>query len=181
MGDRSYFQVHVYDCPEDQREAARLVIADYVTAAAEDHVLDLTEAYTEEEVSCGSADELAPRLEEAAPGCSFVLWEDPTYVWLGSIRARTPALGSFAADCDAHGHPVFTLSEVMAVLKSDQVTACDDPDNSDGMLLKGVPAALARAFGDPWLEDWRAHAGSENADGDTLIAGAVYGPDGHEA
>lgn len=157
MGDRTYFQVHVYDCPEDQREAARLVIADYVTAAAEDHVLDLTEAYTEEEVSCGGADELAPRLEQAAPGCSFVLWEDPTYVWLGSIRAYTPALGSFAADCDASGQPVFTLSEVMAVLQSDQVTACNDPDDSDGMLLKEVPAALARAFGDPWLEHRRAH------------------------
>ena len=181
MGDRTYFQVHVYDCPEDQREAARLVIADYVTAAAEDHVLDLTEGYTEEEISCGSADELAPRLEEAAPQCSFVLWEDPKYEWLGSIRAYTPALGSFAADCDASGQPVFTLSEVLAMLQSDQVTAYNDPDDSDGMLFKGFPAALARAFGDPWLEDWRAHTDGEDVDGDTVIAGAVYGPDGYEA
>jgi hypothetical protein len=156
MGDRTYFQVHIYDCPEDQREAARRVIADYVTAADEDDVLHLTEGYTEDEVSCGSADELAPRLEQAAPGCSFVLWEDPKYEWLGSIRAYTPALGSFAADCDASGQPVFTLSEVLAVLKSDQVTACNDPDDSDGTLLKEVPAALARVFGDPWLKGWRA-------------------------
>ena len=54
----------------------------------------------------GSASDIAGELIAAAPGVSFVLWEDPAYQWLGTLEAHAPGLGDYSAECDSDGRCV---------------------------------------------------------------------------
>jgi Protein of unknown function (DUF3145) len=141
MSDRTNFQVYVYECPEDQREAAAAAITD-IYDPDEGSTDDLAEGITVYEARVGTADEVAAKLREAAPGASFYLWEDPCYEWLGDMYAYTPELGIFTAACDSYGEPVFKLSEVVVVVRE----------------AKGMLPVIQRKMGAPWREDWAAHS-----------------------
>jgi hypothetical protein len=152
MGDRTSMQVYVYDCPEDQRAGVLAILTeDYQLdgewgAAGREVFLRLDIPYTADEISVGSADQIAAELIEAAPGCSFALWEDPKYQWLGSVNVYTPALGLFSAECDANGQPVYTAREI-----TDMITKAGDVDQA------GLIAAIQRTTGGAWFADWDAH------------------------
>ena len=132
------------------REAAAAHVASLPGASDDRYSVDevaditLTERYADSEMSCGSADEHADNLIAAAPGCSFVLWEDPKYEWLGSVEAYTPELGRFTAECDANGTPVLTPEAIKAMIDK----AAD---------LDALREAMARATGAAWFADWRDH------------------------
>ena len=148
MSDRTAFACYIYACPEDQQAGALSVLTegyglDLNWGMSEGEGLSLTEAYTAEEISCGSADFIAKELIEAAPGCSFVLWEDPKYEWLGSLNAYTPELGHFTAECDANGRPVYTAAEITSM-----IAAAGDVDRA------GLIAHIERATGGAWFADW---------------------------
>lgn len=148
MGDRTSLQVYVYACPPDQAAAVLGVLAEYqldVDWGTEEagKGLRLDVPYTAHEIS-GAADEIAPKLIEAAPGCSFWLWEDPKYDWLGSMHAHTPGLGSFTAECNAEGEPVYTRDQIMEFFTAD--VALDDlQDHIERKLTGGL-----------WHDDWKA-------------------------
>lgn len=162
MSDRTGFRAYVYDCPEDQREAALTVLAedyalgvDWTDQPAGD--LDLTSAYTADEITCGSAQEIAKALREAAPGASFILWEDPKYEWLGDLYAHTPALGEFTAECAESGEPVLNREQVTKVIND----AAKDAPGTPGGMLRVIRDAINRAMGGPWFDDWHAHTQAE--------------------
>lgn len=167
MSDRTNLQAYVYDCPEDQRTAAHDVLAgDYGLGLDWDarkpgsgagDELNMTEAYTDDQMRVGSAREVAEALREAAPGASFVLWEDPAYEWLGDVFAYTPKLGMFSAPCDANAVPMFT-GEQMRKLVSE--ATADVGASAGGIMLRKIREAIDLATGAPWFADWAAH--SEN-------------------
>lgn len=133
MGDTTNLQCRIYACPPEQVRAV-------LTALAEYHLNDdwmsfdqmpmsalvLGRPNVSNEVSCGSADELAGTLMETAPGASFELWEDPKYEWLGSLWRYTPDLGAFSAECDADGNPQYDANWIMGRLeKGEAITPAD--------------------------------------------------------
>jgi len=146
MSDRTNLQCYIYACPDDQKQAAADALSEmqlnWGCADATPRELVLNQPYTEDQARCGSAEELAAELREAAPGASFVLWEDPAYEWLGSLQAYTPELGEFAGECDADGQVVAVLAGILAEI---------DKVAGDAAAIR---AALHRAMGGPWFDDW---------------------------
>ncbi|WP_347956138.1 DUF3145 family protein [Gordonia aichiensis] len=138
MGDRTPLQLQIVACPTAQAAAVLEIIDAYnlvLDADGDgDHgVLRLGEKYVDAEARCGSAEEVASRLHEAAPDASWECWEDPKYEWLGNLYQFTPELGLFTAECDGEGQPRFTASEVR------QFT---------NMAAAGQDVDLARALGE---------------------------------
>lgn len=121
MGDRTSFQITIYDCPAEQAGAVLDALDNHNIGVdwgspLNTQVLFLGESYNEHEASCGTSDEMARELMAEAPGASWELWEDPKYEWLGAVWRYTPELGSFTADCDANGTPYFSSTAVWEML-----------------------------------------------------------------
>jgi hypothetical protein len=146
MTDRAPFEVHVYACPDDQRPAARQVMADLCLMAgwgAEDDggQLSLEFAYCAEEMATETVPDICRALREAAPGASFVMWGSPdAFGNLGALFA--PSLGLFTGDCDRAGEVICSYARLREVLAS--VAGRADPDS-----------AIATTMGEPWAEDYR--------------------------
>lgn len=122
MSDRTALQVVLYDCPLERVDEVLDLLQEFglesddgePSAETEPHSVVLGARYSNLEISCGSADEMAARL----PGdVIWSLWEDPRYEWLGSLHYNHPDLGEFAAECDAAGRALFTAWEVVQILK----------------------------------------------------------------
>lgn len=149
MSDRAAVQLHVYDCPDDQRAAlfAAIEAADLgedwgsLASATDRNAEPLAfwpTQYTAEEMSCGIVEELANELIAAAPGATFDVWQDPKYEWLGNGVTYAPDLGRFAYECGSAGAPIFTGEEVLHVYRR-------------------KPSTLARYVGEPWQERLAEH------------------------
>lgn len=122
MSDRTYAQVIIYDCPEDQRAAALAVIretlGEYINEDPDpdgDRVV-IGDRYGDDQCSGDLSEDIAARLIDEAPGAFFRTWTDPAYEWLGSLVIYQPGLGRFDANCDADGTPCFRSDEVEAML-----------------------------------------------------------------
>jgi len=98
--------------------------------------------FNQEEISCGYVtgdyDGVIRTLE--AWGCSFAMWEDPKFEWLGSLHMFTPALGCFGSECDADGNTVLSPVKVRALVAAHK----DDPAT--------LGPALLQEIGQPWLD-----------------------------
>lgn len=156
MGDTTTFQAYVYHCPADQVDAALAELEAYDLqvnwgSRKTPGRLELAEPYTSHDIGVGAASDIASALIEEAPGCCFVLWEDPKYEWLGSLYAYTPELGLFSAACDAGGQPVLTRSEIAQLIAdaSEGLSA-----RQGGTMLRQITEALGAATGEPWFADW---------------------------
>lgn len=131
MSDRTCLQVSFAACPQRHVLPVLQLLDDYQLnpeaqprpGAAE---LLLDEGYRNVEVRCGSADQVAAALREL-DGVVFYLWEDPKYEWLGDVHIEVPDAGSFDANCDAAGQPLFTAAEAKARLSA------PDPDRALGL------------------------------------------------
>jgi len=121
MSDRTYAQIHVYSCPEDQRQALLDVLADELQIGEVDWG-SLPVSLSDDQVRCGTISAHAEEWAEAAPGASWVAWEDPAYDWLGT--AAYCANGKVALfDCDAEGTPLVTFGATRKAGASDYVLA----------------------------------------------------------
>jgi hypothetical protein len=159
VADTTSFQCHVYSCPPGERAAALAVLAESGLHLDEDSerpedgcALSLTGCYVRDDIRTGAGPRIAGKLRRAAPGCSFMCWEDPQPAWDGHIEAHTPRLGSFAASCDVDGMTIATLSEITALITAAAATP------RDGCLAGYVPAdailtVLGRRMGGPWYRD----------------------------
>jgi hypothetical protein len=125
MSDRTYAQVDVLACPEDQRAALVAVLDGTTEIPADFYPLTLGSAneapeddtapigrYGWDELALGSISDIASALIEAAPGATFHAWEDPKYEYPGGVVMYAPDLGRFDADCDANGQPYVTAWQV---------------------------------------------------------------------
>lgn len=109
--------------------------------------LDLKHGYVCNEMPVGTATITAAALRSAAPGCSFVLWEDPKYEYLGTACAYAPDLGPFEANCDSDGTPVFSLGEVMSLLNQAR---------EEHLAPEHLPEFMRLHLGGPWYDRWHA-------------------------
>lgn len=139
MSDRSYAQVIVYDCPEDQRAEAHAAIYEaFGSEGINEHPsvdtmpesenvmahgrfvpaeeLVLGDRYGDDECSLDMNETIADALIEAAPGATFAAWVDPKYEYAGALTAYTPALGRFDAACDADGNTTITGATVRRLM-----------------------------------------------------------------
>jgi hypothetical protein len=152
MSDRTYMRTYIYACPDDQQAAALAVLRPDDGPAGR---LVLDEPYEEPEVPCGYSADLASTLAAAAPGASFVMWEDPGWGSLGELHARAPELGGFTGECTAGG-VLLTLDEILEIL--------------DGAgSLRAARAGLHRRMAGPWMDDWAART---RVQADPVSAGA---------
>lgn len=109
MGDRTSFQITIYECAPDKVADVLGILDDYGlgTDWVTDHAssphteLVLGQQYNTHEVTCGSAGEIAGSLNTV--GATYECWEDPAYEWLGEYHAYIPGLGHFSGECDANG------------------------------------------------------------------------------
>lgn len=170
MSDRSYAQVVVYDCPEEQRAAARAAIFEAFggesineqphtdTAPGSDRwdsarwvrtaELVLGERYGSDECSLDMNATLAAAIIEAAPGATFAAWVDPKYEYAGMLTMYSPDLGQFDSECDANGNATITSYRVR------QILATNPPD--------AIAGALRAELGLTWDERIRAAVAAES-------------------
>ena len=156
--DRTYLKCYVYDCPEDQREAARAALeqwgwGEYVNDP-ESPVDGMTAAT---EILCNTVPDIAAALRKAAPGASWVTWEEPTTGHPGRAAAFTPALGQHEGVCGGSGEILIGRSDFEALRVQ----------HSGAALLM----ALDTALGGPWARDYAARVPAAGRIGDRL-AGA---------
>lgn len=161
MSDRTYAQVIVWDCPDDQRAACLAAILDTFggqlneapsidtrpDATGDDAWrvgrwipapdLVLGERYGDDECPLDMADTLADAIREAAPGATFEAWADPKYEYPGDLRIVTPDLGLFGASCDADGGAYLSAHELVALIDNAQT-------------LDGLREEIATRTGAPW-------------------------------
>lgn len=115
MSDRSYVQLHVLDCPEDQ-QAALAAAATALGLAPEFGAAAGTAFTVEEYHMCEVGEEFAPALIAAAPQARWRVWQDPKYDVAGSLAAYDGVGGLFTADCDAQGEPYLTATQVHGII-----------------------------------------------------------------
>lgn len=184
MSDRTPLQCHVYDCPQEQREAVLRVLVDSYGldldwgSADPSAGLCLTQPYTGHDLRVGSAAELAAALREAAPGSSFVLWEDPAYEWLGSLEAQAPCLGAFSADCDAGGTVLCTLPQASQIIRAaaGRELVINGRPAGHWVAQETLLAEFDKAMGGPWLRDRREQTPIGDAAALDHIAEMMRGP-----
>jgi hypothetical protein len=152
MSDRTYAQVIVYDCPEDQR-AAVLATLDWARNERptldtvkpntddartwrfpDDPELRLGERYGEDEEPLDAYETIAADLIDAAPSSTFRVWVDPKYEYPGMVIMYAPTLGRFEATCDADGMVTVEPSELVAAARA------------------GDTARILQLVGAPWLD-----------------------------
>lgn len=127
MSDRSYAQVIVWDCPEDQRAACRAAIFeafDRHTHWRAIETLVLGDRYGDDECGLDMNDTIASAIIAAAPGATFEAWVDPKYEYPGVLTAYAPDLGRWDGVCDADGTPYATSHELLGLIdKAETMTA----------------------------------------------------------
>lgn len=116
MSDRTYAQLEILDCPEDQRAALLAAITDYndgeiVNEEPDDDAAPLGR-YGWDEASLDANETIADLVIEAAPGATFETWVDPKYEYAGVITMYAPDLGRFDGPCDADGTPYVSAGEL---------------------------------------------------------------------
>jgi hypothetical protein len=162
MGDRSYLQITIYDCHTRRRKVADL-LAEYVGLEYGDTPPEVAvgKQYVAQEIYLGSMRELAARLIDLAPGCSFRGWQDPYEQYLGEHVAYCPRWGRFDGDCTGGGDVVLGHQEVTGAadhrgyLARDTMLRLHAGDMSPEQLAAwqarpGLAEAIEVAYGVPW-------------------------------
>jgi len=127
MSDRTALQAIIYACPPEAVEAVLDALEQFdLSADSGQEGLGRGTCYLGTEVEVGCANRLAQLLPDAA---TWKVWEDPKYEWFGELICHEPELGTFAAECDSYGQPVFTPREV----KQMHAAAHDDPARLDAL------------------------------------------------
>jgi hypothetical protein len=145
--ERTYLRCYLYACPEGERDAA-------ATAMDYENMSESDGAWVNSDASSDSSASLASALRDAAPGASWVLWEDPV-TDTGMLYARTPELGDFSATCNGGGDVVLTHTEVSEVI--DKVASEWKGHGGALTMAAAITAAVDRAMGIPWMNDWTEH------------------------
>jgi hypothetical protein len=178
--DRGYLHLDLYRCPGNRREAARVLAGYELTAEGGRRGITTTEAYTNEEIAPGAATEIGGRLIEAAPRCSFVMWEEPEFGGLGDLVAYTPRLGRFDGECTEGGCVMLDWDRVHSILAglppSLARAGVREPYRAEHYLTGTalIQATLDVAFAQPWITDWQYASGGEatprNVAWETILA-----------
>jgi hypothetical protein len=149
MGERTDFQLIVYDCPADQCAAVIEILNDFdldfeheLGSAERSHSeLFLGRTYTDHSYGALS-DDVGAQFVERAPGAIFTCWTSPAYEYLGNAVMYAPDLGKFTADCDANGTPLLSQDELRRAILAAPAPATREE----------IADAVDCAAGAPWLD-----------------------------
>jgi hypothetical protein len=113
MSDRTYAQIFIYDCPEEQRADLLDALSPTFGPIDSTNWDAIPMQFVVDETPCGVIEVDAPGWAKAAPGATWVAWEDPKFEWLGTAAY---CLGGKVVvfTCDAEGKPVATLDTARA-------------------------------------------------------------------
>jgi hypothetical protein len=161
MSERTWFNLHVYRCPDDQAEAAFAAIRamelahEYEDDQPRDQ-LNLRDRYVAREVPADVSFTLnvAKVLHEAAPGASFIAWTEAAGSNLGQLEAFVPRLGRYHIDCDAGGTALFTAALVEQIVGAVLST---------GRPREEFLSLVQAATGQPWFSDWEQAKAEQEA------------------
>lgn len=154
MGDRTYHQIYIHDCPPEKVGIVLDKLDEYgfsFYGEADDQdgkALVLGECYHNDESYLGTTvNELIPSLIEQVPDIVLDGWEDPKYEFMGAGTRYAPGLGSFDYECGQSGAPLFGAEDVLKAVVMDENarekflgiswTKVNTPD--DGTVLLGQP------------------------------------------
>jgi hypothetical protein len=113
MSDRTYAQIFIYGCPEEQRNDLLRALRHTFWPSDDVNWGILPVGFAAEETQCGAIQKYAAGWARAALGATWVAWEDPKFEWLGTVAyCLTGEVVTFP--CDAEGHPVATLGAALA-------------------------------------------------------------------
>ena len=123
MGDRTFQQATIWQCPEDLARQVAEILGEY----SNDHVdtttaLGIGSVYYMEEGSLGTAEETARALVELGTAIVAETSEDPKYEYLG---AHYVVLGGWVTSmpCDSDGEDLVFVRELDQILAEDGLSA----------------------------------------------------------
>jgi hypothetical protein len=151
MSDRTYLKCHVYDCPEDEREAARAALDEWGPWGEyeDDPESPVDGRTTAPNAPCDTVPDIAAALRKAGPGASWVTWEEPETPGPGRAIAFTPALGQHDGECDGSGEILISRA-AFERLRGQHA--------GDALIT-----ALDSALGGPWARDYAARVPAPEA------------------
>lgn len=166
--DRTYLKCHVYDCPEDQRDAARAALDEWGPwGEYQDDPESPVDGWTVAmDIVCDTVPDIAAALREAAPGASWVTWEEPCATGPGRAIAFTPALGEHHGECDRSGEILVGRFDFEALRAQHRGEA----------LITAVDAAL----GGPWARDYAARVPARPGSEEPRMRVSDRGGEAHE-
>lgn len=132
MGDYTYHQIEIIDCPPSSVRAVLDVLDEHGFGGASGDELTLCEEYTGEDLSLGTLDAVTAVLDEES--VAYYGWADPKYEFHGYGEANAPGVGGFTFTCFQDGNPVHTNDEVRKML--------DDPASAPAILGTVITDAL---------------------------------------
>lgn len=139
--ERTYLRCHVYDCPQDQRAAARAALDQWEWGDSDDPESPVDGLAVATDIPVDTVSSIAAALREAAPGASWVTWEEPDPA-PGRAIAFTPELGQHEGECGPTGEVLIGRSAF------EELRAQHDGE----ALINAIDAAL----GGPWARDYAA-------------------------
>jgi hypothetical protein len=138
----------LYACPDDQKQAAvRVLTGEFGLWRPPGPAPG--ERYESDAVTEGTACDLRDALLAAAPGASFVMWEDSFDDKPGELCAYAPGLGPFGPRPCSGSNVLMTLDDIRGALDAAAPVVLD-PGHARDVIM----TALEHAMGWPWLDDW---------------------------
>lgn len=113
MSDRAYAQIFIYDCPEEQRADLLDALSPTFGPIDSTNWDAIPVQFVVDGAPCGVIEVDAPGWAKAAPGATWVAWEDPKFEWLGTA-AYYHGGKVVIFTCDVDGKPVATLDAARA-------------------------------------------------------------------
>ena len=147
MGDRTFQQATIWQCPEDLARAVAEILGeysnDYVDTAT---VLGIGSAYYMEEGSLGTAEETARALVELGSAIVAETSEDPKYEYLGEHYV---VLGGeiTSMPCDSDGEDLVFVRELDQILADDGLSTDERLARIEQVAQVARRAALREAKG----------------------------------
>ena len=163
MSDRSWMQVTIHRCPARRAKVADL-LRDYVNLGDDESEVTDGASYDTDEITLGSAAELAGELIRLAPRCSFTATQDAFGNYQGDLVLYTPRLGRFDTETAPGAGVVLGRCQVEAILAAaaehawterDTMLRLHRADLTPAQIRAwesrpGVAEAFEVAYGIPW-------------------------------
>ena len=147
MGDRTYQQATVWQCPEDLARQVAEILGEY----SNDHVdtttaLGIGSVYYMEEGSLGTAEETARAIVELEAAIVAETSEDPKYEYLG---LHCVVLGGEVSSmpCDSDGEDLVFAIDLDQILAADGLSASERLARIEQLAQVARRAALREAKG----------------------------------
>ncbi|MHB1772068.1 MAG: hypothetical protein ACYCST_10045 [Acidimicrobiales bacterium] len=125
MGDRTYQQATIWQCPEDLARQVAEILGEYSNANVDTTTaLRIGDAYYMEEGPLGTAEETARALVELGAAIVAETSEDPKYEYLGDHYViRGGEITSMP--CDSDGDDLVFVRELDQILAADGLSASE--------------------------------------------------------